>query len=92
MAGDGKRVIQGGSLGSGMGADCKASSCQGYVAVDSFDLVVVKAVCRGGKDARYLVPLLQRVFGGGKQWIIGRYAGAVLDGNQSYVYFFKHYI
>lgn len=53
-----KGVIQGGSLGSGMGADGEPSACQGDVAVDSFDFVVVETVCRGCEDARYLIPLL----------------------------------
>ena len=44
VAGDRKRVVQGGGFGSGVGADCKSATGQGYVAVDSLDFVVVESV------------------------------------------------
>ena len=92
MACDGKGVVQRGGLGSGMGTDCESAARQGDVAVDSLDLIVVETIRRGGEDARYLMPLLQGVFGGGEQWIIGWYAGAVFDSHQPHVDFFKHYL
>ena len=91
MAGDRKKVVQCGSLGSGMGADCQTAAGQGYVAVDTLDLVVVEPIGSSGKDARYLVPLPERMFGGGKQRVIRRYADAIFDGHQPHVNFLKHH-
>ena len=62
-----------------MGADCESAACQGYVAVDALDFVVIKAICGGGKDARYLAPLFESVFGSGEQRVVGWYAGTVFD-------------
>ena len=91
MTGDCQRVVQGSSLGSGVGADCQPAAGQGYVAVDAFDFVVVKFVGRRGEDSRYLVPLPERMFGGGKQRVVGRYTCAVFDGHQSHVDFLEHH-
>lgn len=92
VAGYGQGVVQCGGLGSCMGTDGEPSARHGDVAVYSLDLVVVKTVCRGCEDARYLIPLLKGVFGCAKQRVIGRYAGAVFDCRQPHVDFFKHHL
>ncbi len=92
MAGDRKRVVQGGGFGSGVGADCKSATGQGYVAVDALDLVVVEFIGWRGEDARYLVPLPERMFGGGKQRVVRRNADAVFDCGQSHADFFEHHL
>ena len=84
-------MIQGSGLGSCMGADGESSACKGYVAVDSLYLVVVEPVCRGCEDARDLMPLLHGMLGGGKQRVIGRYAGMVFDCHQPHVDFFEYH-
>ncbi len=91
MAGDSKRVVQGGGLSSGMGADCQPASGQGYAAVDTLDFVVVEPIGGRGEDARYLVPLFERMFGGGKQWGIRWNADTVFDSLQSHADFLKHH-
>lgn len=91
MACDGQGVVQGGSFGSGMGADGESSACQGYVSVDPFDLVVVEAVCRGGEDPRNLMPLPESMFGCGQQRVVWGYSGTGFDCHEPHVYFFEYH-
>ena len=49
------------------------------ITVGALDFIIVKTVERRFKDAWYLVPLLQGMFGGGKQRVVGWYAGAGFD-------------
>ena len=91
VACDRKGVVQCGSLGSGVGADCQTATSQGYVAVDTLDFVVVEFIGRRGKDAQYLVPLPERMFGGGKQRVVGWYADTGFDVHQPHVDFLEHH-
>ena len=92
MTGDCQRMVQGSGLGSGVGADCQPAACQGYVAVDAFDFVVVEFIGGLCEDTRYFVPLPERMFGGGKKRVVRRNAGAVFDSHQSHVDFFEHHL
>ena len=91
VTGDRKRVVQCGSLGSGVGADCQPAAGQGYVTVDALDIVVVEFIGGRGKDTRYFVPLPSRMFGGGKQRVIGWNADTGFDVHQPHVDFLEHH-